>query len=112
MARTNLFSHDADGNRPADHVSLFGYDYCIVGENIAYQVKSHGFKTGELASLIFDTKRRRKGQEQSRVCSHENATRIRDGRASGERMSLGREKSCLREEFESNFLEGTGPGCC
>src|SRR5437016_4170021 len=34
MGRTNKFSHEADGNRPADRVSLFGYDYCIVGENI------------------------------------------------------------------------------
>src|SRR5438132_10234564 len=30
LARTNKFSHEADGNRPADRVSLFGYDYCIV----------------------------------------------------------------------------------
>src|SRR4051812_9464346 len=32
MARTNKFSHDADGNRPADRMRVFGYDYCIVGE--------------------------------------------------------------------------------
>ena len=54
LARTNQFSHEADGNRPADRVSLFGYDYCLVAENIAYQVKSQGFTTAELASLFFD----------------------------------------------------------
>jgi uncharacterized protein YkwD len=55
MARTNQFSHDADGNRPADRVRIFGYDYCIVGENIAYQMKSQGFTTKELAGLIFES---------------------------------------------------------
>jgi uncharacterized protein YkwD len=55
LARTNQFSHEADGNRPADRVRIFGYDYCIVAENIAYQMKSQGFTTKELAGLIFDS---------------------------------------------------------
>src|SRR5436190_5294123 len=54
MARTNQFSHEADGNRPADRVSVFGYEYCLVGENIAYQASSQGFTTGELSRLFVD----------------------------------------------------------
>jgi hypothetical protein len=54
MARTHEFSHEADGNRPADRVAVFGYDYCLVGENIAYQANSQGFTTGELSRLFVD----------------------------------------------------------
>jgi uncharacterized protein YkwD len=55
MARTNKFGHEVDGNRPADRLSAFGYDYCIVAENIAYQAKSPEFKTEELSAAIFDS---------------------------------------------------------
>jgi hypothetical protein len=54
MAGTNKFSHDADGNRPADRVALFGYKACITAENIAYQEKPGGFKPAELAKLIVE----------------------------------------------------------
>jgi uncharacterized protein YkwD len=53
LARTNEFGHEADGNQPWDRVALFGYDYCIVAENIAYQMKSTGFATKELAGMFF-----------------------------------------------------------
>jgi uncharacterized protein YkwD len=54
MARTDKYGHDADGNRPADRMSLFDYDRCIAAENIAYQMKSTGFSTDELAQKFFD----------------------------------------------------------
>lgn len=54
MARTNQFSHEVDGNRPADRVAVFGYDYCLVGENIAYQADSQGFTTGKLSRLFVE----------------------------------------------------------
>jgi uncharacterized protein YkwD len=55
MAAKGKFAHDADGNRPAERVSLYGYDYCLVAENIAYQSRSRGFRTEELAAAIFDS---------------------------------------------------------
>jgi uncharacterized protein YkwD len=54
MARTNKHAHDADGNQPWERVALFKYDYCIVAENIAYQFKSTGFSTNELARKFFE----------------------------------------------------------
>ena len=36
MARTNRYGHKADGSTPADRAQKFGYDYCIVAENIGY----------------------------------------------------------------------------
>ena len=49
MARTDKYSHEADGKRPADRARDHGYDYCIVLENIAFQFNSAGFATDELA---------------------------------------------------------------
>jgi len=54
MARTGEYGHTADGNRPAGRASKFGYDYCIVLENIAYQYSSAGFQTEELGEKFFE----------------------------------------------------------
>lgn len=53
MAKTNKYGHTADGKRPFQRATQFGYDYCIVTENIAYQYNSEGFSTGELAEQFF-----------------------------------------------------------
>jgi uncharacterized protein YkwD len=55
MARTDKFGHEADGNKPADRITAFNYDYCIEAENIAYQMKSNGFGTDELARKLFNS---------------------------------------------------------
>jgi uncharacterized protein YkwD len=49
LARTNEFSHEADGNHPEERAALSGYEYCIVAENIAWYSRSSGFTTSELA---------------------------------------------------------------
>jgi len=54
MARTDQYSHSADGSEPAERAKKFGYDYCIVAENIAYMFNSQGFGTAELADRFFD----------------------------------------------------------
>jgi uncharacterized protein YkwD len=54
MARTNKYGHGADGNRASERVSLFGYEYCLVAENIAFQLKSAGFATDELSRRFFN----------------------------------------------------------
>jgi uncharacterized protein YkwD len=54
MARTDKYGHDVDGNRPAERMTLYDYDYCITAENIAYRMKSSGFSTDELASGFFE----------------------------------------------------------
>jgi uncharacterized protein YkwD len=59
MARTNKFSHTADGQQPADRARNHGYNYCIIAENIAYQYSSAGFTTKQLAERFV------KGWEQS-----------------------------------------------
>lgn len=49
MARTNIYGHAADGNRPSQRATNHGYDYCIVSENIAYAYNSLGFQPDELS---------------------------------------------------------------
>src|SRR5258708_1068428 len=54
MARTNRYGHKADSTTPADRAKKFGYEYCIVAENIAYAYSSGGFTTQELVKEFFD----------------------------------------------------------
>lgn len=54
MARTRRYGHAADGHEPAARAQKFGYEYCIVAENIAYLYSSSGFTTGELARRFFE----------------------------------------------------------
>jgi uncharacterized protein YkwD len=49
MARTDAFSHDADGSDPSARAVQHGYNYCLVSENIAYEFSSEGFTTEDLA---------------------------------------------------------------
>ncbi len=52
MARTSQYGHEADGGGPASRANRYGYDHCIISENIAYQYKSGGFTPEELASSL------------------------------------------------------------
>jgi uncharacterized protein YkwD len=54
MARTDRYGHEADGATPAERAKRHGYDYCLVSENIAYQYKSGGFRTADLAESFVE----------------------------------------------------------
>jgi hypothetical protein len=49
MARTDEYSHTADGSRPAERAKKHGYYYCLVSENIANAFDSRGFTAEKLA---------------------------------------------------------------
>ncbi|HTU91589.1 MAG TPA: CAP domain-containing protein [Gemmataceae bacterium] len=49
LARTDTFSHTADGKRPSQRIREHGYRYCLVAENIAMEYNSAGFTTTALA---------------------------------------------------------------
>jgi uncharacterized protein YkwD len=49
MARTDRYGHNADGKQPWDRAEEHGYEYCVLLENIAWEFKSSGFTTAELA---------------------------------------------------------------
>jgi hypothetical protein len=54
LASTELFSHEADGRRPADRARAAGYQFCEIAENLAAFVDSRGFETRDLARQMID----------------------------------------------------------
>jgi uncharacterized protein YkwD len=49
MAEHDLYGHTADDSRPSERARKFGYDYCLIAENIAYRFETTGFTTREIA---------------------------------------------------------------
>ncbi len=54
MARTGKYGHEADGRTPSERAKAAGYQMCIVAENIAFQFRSTGFATPELAEAFVE----------------------------------------------------------
>jgi uncharacterized protein YkwD len=65
MAKEGKFGHTADGSRPADRAKKFGYDYCIVLENIAYEFNSAGFTTEDLGGRFVEGWKRSPGHRRN-----------------------------------------------
>ncbi len=49
LARTDQFSHTADGRSPSERVESAGYKFCAIAENLAMDRSHAGFDTGQLA---------------------------------------------------------------
>jgi hypothetical protein len=54
LARTNKFSHTADGRQPWERTVAQGYQDCIIAENIAWEFNSAGFTTRGLADALVE----------------------------------------------------------
>ena len=54
LARSGKFSHAADGRTPQDRVLAQGYRYCLVAENLAWNLDSRGYDTGRLAGEVVE----------------------------------------------------------
>jgi len=54
LAASELFSHEADGRRPADRARAAGYQFCEIAENLAAFVDSRGFETRDLARQMVE----------------------------------------------------------
>jgi len=52
MAHTGRYGHYATGEAPSERVKEHDYDYCISAENIAYDFRTIGFSTENLAECI------------------------------------------------------------
>jgi hypothetical protein len=50
LAKTDTFSHTADGRQPAMRARAAGYKYCQVGENLALSASALGFEAKALAT--------------------------------------------------------------
>lgn len=67
MARTDRFSHQADGAEPAERAARFGYEWCQASENIAYQYTSATFGTAELAGRYVEGWKRSPGHRRNMI---------------------------------------------
>jgi uncharacterized protein YkwD len=54
LARTDKFSHTADGKQPSQRATEYGYAWCVVAENIAWEYNSEGFSTQGLARALVE----------------------------------------------------------
>ena len=54
LARTDKFSHEADGSEPTERAKKHDYAPCIVAENIAYEYSSAGFETEDLTRRFIE----------------------------------------------------------
>jgi uncharacterized protein YkwD len=83
IARTSKYGHEADGNQPWERVALFGYDYCVVAENIAFQMMSTVFETKELAGLFFEGWKESPPHRKNMLQPHVTETAVAIGHAPG-----------------------------
>ena len=54
LARTGKFAHEADGRKPQDRAQAQGYRYCLVAENLAWNLNSRGFESRQLAREVVE----------------------------------------------------------
>lgn len=54
LAKTDRFSHEADGSHPWDRAEKHGYEYCIVLENIGMEFRADGFTADGLAKALVE----------------------------------------------------------
>jgi hypothetical protein len=54
LAKTGKFAHDADGRKPEDRAQAQGYQYCLVAENLAWNLNSRGFDSAQLAREVVE----------------------------------------------------------
>lgn len=54
LAASTIFSHEADGRRPADRIKAASYAACTTAENLAWMLDSRGFETRDLASRMVE----------------------------------------------------------
>src|SRR5262245_66507113 len=45
LGRTGKFAHEADGREPHQRAEAQGYRYCLVAENLAFNLDSRGFES-------------------------------------------------------------------
>ena len=103
LARTNTFSHTADGRQPGDRAKGGGYDYCLVAENLASNLDSRGFESQQLARDAVEGWKNSPGHRKNMVEPNVTEIAVAVAKAPGEEKYLsvqlfGRPVS-LRYEF-------------
>lgn len=70
LARTNTFSHTADGREPAERAQRAGYLHCQIAENLASNLDSRGFQSSALASQAVEGWKNSPGHRKNMLAQH------------------------------------------
>jgi uncharacterized protein YkwD len=76
LAKTDTFSHTADGKRPSQRISEHGYQFSMVAENIAWEFDSTGYTTGVLARAFVTGWRHSPGHRRNMLDSDLDEIRV------------------------------------
>jgi uncharacterized protein YkwD len=100
MARTQQYGHRADGNLPSERAEKFGYEYCFVAENIAYQYDPVSSANNTLATRFLDGWKESSGHRENLLAplATETGIAIAPGQEAGRWYAVhmfGRPKSAI-----------------
>jgi Cysteine-rich secretory protein family len=70
LAKSDLFSHTADGRQHSDRAKTAGYGYCHVSENLSLNLDSRGFQTTQLARDAVEGWKKSPGHRRNLVAPH------------------------------------------
>ena len=104
LAKSDLFSHTADGRQHSDRVKSAGYAYCYVSENLSSNMDERGFETRQLARDALEGWKKSPGHRKNLVAPHVVEIGVGVAKARGEEKYLsvqlfGRPQS-LKYEFK------------
>ena len=70
LAKSDMFSHTADGRQHSDRAQSAGYAYCQVSENLSLNLDSRGFETRQLARDAVEGWKNSPGHRKNLVAPH------------------------------------------
>jgi hypothetical protein len=88
LARSNLFSHTADGRQVSDRTKAAGYAHCQVAENLALFEDSRGFETRELAHHMVEGWKGSPGHRKNMLAPHVTETGVAVAKSRGSEKYL------------------------
>lgn len=88
LAASKLFSHTADGRRPADRTKAAGYAFCEVAENLASLLDSRGFETRTLAQNSVEGWKNSPPHRRAMLAPHVTEIGVAIAKAKGEEKYL------------------------
>jgi hypothetical protein len=88
LAKSEIFSHTADGRQPADRITAAGYTYCLVSENLALNLDTRGFLTRQLATDAVEGWKSSPGHRINMLAEHVTEIGVGIAKARGEEKYL------------------------
>jgi hypothetical protein len=88
LAKTNSFSHTADGRQVHERTTAAGYAHCLVAENLALNMETRGFESRQLATDAVEGWKNSPGHRKNMLLANVTDTGVAVARAPGEHKYL------------------------